>query len=58
MYSDNRSRGSRSPGSTRRRDRDQIRDTNQALGADFDIDAFKRDLMDKFVDDTTAIAQE
>ncbi len=27
-------------------------------GPDFDLDAFKKDLMDKFIDDTTAIAQE
>lgn len=44
------------PTSARRRDRD----TNPAAvsGSDFDLDGFKRDLMDKFIDDTTAIAQE
>ena len=44
------------PTSARRRDRD----TNPAAvsSSDFDLDGFKRDLMDKFIDDTTAIAQE
>jgi hypothetical protein len=28
------------------------------MGGDFDLDGFKRDLMEKFIDDTTAIAQE
>lgn len=45
------------PTSVWRRERDQ----NSAAAinpADFDLDGFKRDLMDKFIEDTTAIAQE
>lgn len=35
------------------------RESNTGTGvkqADFDLDAFKRDLMDKFIEDSTAIA--
>ena len=56
MYSSNKSRESKSPISARISDREIIQDTHMALGTDFDLDSFKRDLMDKFVDDTTAIA--
>ncbi len=44
------------PNSVRRRERDQP--TSAGVGPDFDLEGFKRDLMDKFIDDTTAIAQE
>ena len=44
------------PTSARRRDRDT--NPSAVTGNDFDLDGFKWDLMDKFIDDTTAIAQE
>jgi len=45
------------PTSARRRERE----SNSGAGpqsSDFDLDGFKRNLMEKFIEDTTAITQE